>query len=194
LRPLVDLLACTGLPLIPTHCPPILDLPPLESGDSNDHVLVYLPFENQDTVTRWLQQFDRFRFKQYSPDLDDGIVGNVSRHKANIAGFKCDLASARGVICNSGFELISECLHWHNPVLSKPLASQMEQQSNAAALLELGYATVMDSLDSQLTSNWLARPPAAPDVHFNNVADHLAKWLAGGALAGVDILCATLWS
>lgn len=178
----------------PHTLPPILDLPRLDTGCSSDHVLVYLPFENQDTVTRWLQQFEGFTFKQYSPDIDNGTVGNVNRYKANIAGFKRDLASSRGVICNSGFELISECLHWHKPVLSKPLASQMEQQSNAAALLQLGYAAVMDSLDSQLTGEWLARPPAAPEVHFNDVAGHLAKWLAGGAQAGVDILCATLWS
>jgi uncharacterized protein (TIGR00661 family) len=174
--------------------PPILDLPPLESAAAGDHVLVYLPFENQDTVTHWLRQFGEVAFKQYSPNIDNSVVGNVIRQKANIAGFKRDLAHSRGVICNSGFELISECLHWQKPVLCKPLHRQMEQQSNAAALRQLGYATIMDSLDSSLARDWLAQPPSAPQVHFSDVASELARWLAGGAGQGVDILSAQLWS
>ena len=69
------------------------------------------------------------------------------RQKANIDGFKRDLATARGVICNTGFELISECLQWGKPVL-RPLAKQMEQLSNAAALEQLGYATTMEALNT----------------------------------------------
>lgn len=174
--------------------PPILDLPSLEREPGSNHVLVYLPFENQASVTRWLQQFENAVFKQYSPAIDDDVVGNVIRQQANIAGFKRDLANSRGVICNCGFELISECLQWQKPVLCKPLDRQMEQQSNAAALTQLGYATVMDDLNSTIAREWLSQPPAAPQVHFNNVAGPLAQWLAGGAQERVDILCATLWS
>jgi uncharacterized protein (TIGR00661 family) len=174
--------------------PPILDLPTLASETSGDHVLVYLPFENQNTVTHWLQQFKAVQFKQYSPDIDDSVVGNVTRQKANIAGFKRDLANSRGVICNSGFELISECLHWQKPVLCKPLDRQMEQQSNAAALSQLCYATVMHNLDNNIAGDWLAQPPPAPQVRFSDVAAELAGWLAGGAHQGVDILSAHLWS
>lgn len=77
----------------------------------------------------------------------------MGRRTANIARFKSDLASARGVVCNCGFELISECLHWRKPVLTRPLAKQMEQLSNGAALETLHYATVMRQIDNKLTAH-----------------------------------------
>ena len=76
----------------------------------------------------------------------------MGRRTANIARFKSDLASARGVVCNCGFELISECLHWRKPVLTRPLAQQMRRLSNGAALETLRYATVMRQIDSELTA------------------------------------------
>ena len=39
-----------------------------------------------------------------------------------------------GVVCNSGFELISECLQLGKTVLTRPVLGQMEQMSNAFAL------------------------------------------------------------
>ena len=60
--------------------------------------------------------------------------------------FKLDLRASAGVICNAGFELISECLQWGKPVLTRPLAGQMEQRSTAEALRQLGYATVLGKL------------------------------------------------
>ena len=76
----------------------------------------------------------------------------MGRRTANIARFKSDLASARGVVCNCGFELISECLHWRKPVLTRPLAKQMGQLSNGAALETLHHATVMRQIDNELTA------------------------------------------
>lgn len=173
--------------------PPILDLPAIDGVPQSEHVMVYLPFEDQAEVTRWLQQFPEVRFKQYANGLVDSEQHNVSRRAANIKGFKADLASCRGVICNSGFELISECLQWHKPVLTRPLKGQMEQLSNAAALESLGYATIMYQLDDDLARHWLTNPKQPPAVHFADVASRLARWLAEGAIEPVDRLCAELW-
>lgn len=173
--------------------PPILDLPPTPPGDNLQHILVYLPFEDQDRVTSWLQSFPEYQFKQYAATIDDANLANVSRYRANIAGFKRDLAQSRGVICNSGFELISECLHWQKPVLTRPLSGQMEQLSNAAALEQLGYATVMAGLDSDKTTLWLKNTPAAPTVRFSDVAARLADWLAGGARDPIEQIQRELW-
>ena len=95
--------------------------------------LVYLPFEDQTVVTEWLNGFSEHCFLRYASTLPNDEQGNLGRRNANIAGFKSDLASTRGVVCNCGFELISECLHWRKPVLTRPLAKQMEQLSNGAA-------------------------------------------------------------
>ena len=177
-----------------TVLPPILDLPNIDPDATKEHVLVYLPFEDQDATTRWLQAFADKSFIQYSPTINDAQQGNVLRQKANIDGFKRDLATSRGVICNTGFELISECLQWSKPVLTRPLAKQMEQLSNAAALEQLGYATTMQSLETQKARTWLDDMPSAPKIHFNDVAATLAKWLARGAKESVEQLSKELWA
>ena len=174
--------------------PPILDLPDIDPETTQDHVLVYLPFEDQDATTRWLQEFTDTSFIQYSPAITHELRGNVLRQKANVGGFKRDLATARGVICNTGFELISECLQWRKPVLTRPLAKQMEQLSNAAALEQLGYATTMQALETHKARAWLDDMPPAPKVHFQNVASALATWLARGAREPVAQLSEQLWS
>jgi len=173
--------------------PPILDLPPLSNEPPDDLILVYLPFEDQTQISQWLQSFPEQQFVQYANGIIDEDRANVGRRRANIKGFKRDLGRCKGVICNSGFELISECLQWHKPVLTRPLKGQMEQLSNAAALESLGYASVMHQLDSAHTRAWLERPREAPKVHFSDVAPRLAEWLANGAREPIDILCSELW-
>lgn len=177
-----------------THTlPPILDLPTVYTDPVQHFVLVYLPFEHQNDVTIWLQQFSDYRFVQYSNDITDIDVGNVQRRKASITRFKQDLAHCSGVICNSGFELISECLQWQKPVLTKPLQRQMEQLSNAKALSQLGYAEIMHRLDSTRTLQWLNNRPNAPTVHYLDVAHRLAAWLSAGAKDPIAELHAALW-
>ncbi len=173
--------------------PPILDLPQLPSDPPDDVILVYLPFEDQAHISQWLQGFPEHQFVQYANGINDEDRANVGRRRANIKGFKADLARCKGVICNSGFELISECLQWQKPVLTRPLKGQMEQLSNAAALESLGYASVMATLDVEHTKVWLNRPRTAPKVHFSDVASRLAQWLADGAREPIDILCSELW-
>lgn len=173
--------------------PPILDLPDLPPSKARDHILVYLPFENQAVVTQWLANFQDHNFIQYSSALTDDHQGNVALRKASISQFKRDLADCRGVICNSGFELISECLHWGKPVLTSPLAKQMEQLSNAAALKALGYARVMGGLDTEVTADWLVNPPQVPSLRFPDVSDRLATWLASGAEMPIARVSDELW-
>ena len=173
--------------------PPVLDLPDYESCHSSSYILVYLPVEDQAVVTDWLNKFQDHEFVQYSVGLPDDQQGNVARRSASFERFKSDLAGSNGVICNSGFELISECLQWRKPVLTRPLARQMEQLSNAAALEQLGYATVMSNLDSNLASRWLAKLPAAPAIRFPDVSRSLADWLAHGAEKPINHLSEELW-
>jgi len=173
--------------------PPILDLPELPR-QQGDHTLVYLPFEDQTAVTQWLQQFPRHGFRQYAAGLELQHSGNVQLHPTSIDAFKRDLASCRGVICNSGFELISECLQWRKPVLTKPLAGQMEQLSNARALRELGYAKTISTLCKSALQQWLEEPDRAPDLQFADVSTSLARWLNSGCFSSPEDLHQRLWS
>lgn len=172
--------------------PPILDLPdiPVARGQ---HLVVYLPFEDQDSVTETLRQFPAQQFIQYAPSLDNATLGNVIRRRADFNGFKRHLASSGGVICNSGFELISECLQWRKPVLTKPLAGQMEQHSNAMALEQLGYAKTTHKISPETLAAWLATPHVTTNIRFPNVAEALAHWLVNGCDEPVASLSERLW-
>ena len=49
--------------------PPILDLPPAPPTATQDHILVYLPFEDQTVVAKWLNGFSEHSFLQYASKL-----------------------------------------------------------------------------------------------------------------------------
>jgi len=172
--------------------PPIIDLPAL-SLSRGQQVLVYLPFEDQDRVSELLQCLPQQAFVQYAPGLQDSQLANVTRCQPSTERFKAHLANCRGVICNSGFELISECLHWGKPVLTRPLRGQMEQESNARALADLGYAQVAAELTPRILAQWLRQPGPAPRLAFPDVAGALAAWLAAGAATEPAALVRDLW-
>jgi len=155
--------------------------------------LVYLPFENQNTVTEWLQQRPDILFKQYSPDVDNSTAGNVQRRTTDDAGFKYDLSTCRGVLCNSGFEVISECLQWGKPVLTFPMRGQMEQLSNALALDQLNLAMVSDTLDSEALSRFLDNLREHCSINYPNVAQALALWIRDGANKPPSEVARGLW-
>lgn len=159
-----------------TILPPIIDHDHHRS-ESNHAIMVYLPFEDQQLVSALLNSIKGVNFIQYSSALTDGEQGNVLLRKASHTGFKRDLAASQGVICNAGFELVSECLHMGIPTLVKPVQGQFEQQSNAAALTQLGYGQAMNTLDKDLIVAWLNKKPAAPAISFHNTAQAIAKWL-----------------
>ena len=180
------------LPYADNVLPPILDLPSRPLSRS-DHVLVYLPFEDQGRITWLLQQIPDQRFIQYTKGPHSRVLDNVCLKPSSIATFKQDLASCYGVICNTGFELISECLHWGKPVLTKPLARQMEQLSNALALQQLGHARVVNELSIEKISSWLHTHSTTPSLHFPDVALVLAQWLASTCQRPPEALARELW-
>lgn len=173
--------------------PPIIDTQLQRRRDLAPHILVYLPFEDQTAVTRLLQRFDNLHFVQYSPDLSDGTDGNVALRRTNLHGFREDLCHAEAVICNAGFELVSECLHMGIPTLVKPVKGQMEQLSNAYALQKLGWGSASDSVDYTTLKNWLYGERPIVPVHYPDVAAALVDWLLDGVWDDKYMLCETLW-
>ncbi|AKH69229.1 hypothetical protein IMCC21906_01551 [Spongiibacter sp. IMCC21906] len=174
--------------------PPIINpeealLPPVQPPQ----FVVYLPFEDQQKVTAVLQSIPGYRFIQYSPDLIDRELGNVSQRATSLHGFKKDLCSAQGVICNAGFELISECLHMGMPALAKPVTGQSEQQGNAAALEALGLASVMQEFNRESIHNWLHALPRQHPQHYPDVAAALSDWLLKGQWDNSQSLVEELW-
>ena len=156
--------------------PPIIDIS-LEKSPESGPVLVYLPFEDQQSITKLLNSFLDFEFVQYSQELEDGQQGNVALRTTCHDGFKMDLKKASGVICNSGFELNSECIHLGIPILTKPINGQMEQESNALAIEQLGLGKVMLAIDSHIIDSWLKTEWQVKQMKTPDVAKALVDWI-----------------
>ncbi|MCI2283580.1 hypothetical protein L3081_09495 [Colwellia sp. MSW7] len=157
--------------------PPIVDME-LTRSTNKKHILVYLPFENQKDIALVLKNFPDTQFIQYSSDLITAQTGNVVFKKTSLVEFKQDLKHADGVICNVGFELISECLHIGLPILTKALNGQMEQYSNALALKQLNYADVIEVLSRDNIAHWLDHKTSANIPPWPNVAKAIAELIA----------------
>jgi len=173
--------------------PPIIDLQ-LKKTESDNTYIVYLPFENQIEVSKILNKLVNYQFIQYSPVLCDGQCGeNVRLRKTSLDGFKRDLCKAQGVICNAGFELISECLHLGLPILAKPLAGQIEQNSNALALKQLGYADIQETVNVKGIQDWLLKDKVINPRPLPNVAKSLVEWVLSSEWQNYTALCNELW-
>ncbi len=174
-------------------------LPPIVDIDVDDDryvvhnkVVVYLPFEDAQQVTNLLSKCGDYDFYIYHPNVRNEDRGHLHIRRTSRETFKADLLSCNAVICNTGFELISECLALGVKVFTKPLAGQVEQRSNGAALSVLDYATVSDNLFLPSIERWL-KSSQAVQVSYPNVQDCLARWLATGAVETVEGLAEKMW-
>lgn len=160
--------------------PPIIDIhvPPLHHMIKNK-VIVYLPFEDQQEVIKLLMPYTEFDFHVYSPEPVISPYKHITFNLPSRNGFQKDLYDSSGVLCNAGFELVSEALQMGKKLLVKPVHAQMEQLSNALALTELGYGQAMYNLDDTTLSGWLYRGKNIM-VSYPNVAKHLVEWIQDG--------------
>jgi len=181
-----------GFPILP----PIIDIhipsppPPVVPNK----LIIYLPFENPEAVLALVRPHADYECYVYHPELVDSDQGHVHARAISRTGFKNDLLDAASVVANSGFELISECLQMGKRILTKPLAGQMEQLSNAEALSQLGYASEMGSLDPKALAAWLHADKPGVQVLYPNVAEALAGWIAGGCKETAAEMADRLWA
>jgi len=164
-----------GQPILP----PIIETPEFPSQTQANKIVVYLPFEEPHEVIRLLCPFENFEFHVYSPEPVPSKYAHIHCKSLSRLGFQADLYDCAGIISNAGFELASESLQLGKKILVKPLHSQMEQISNAAALEQLGYGHTMFELDSAVIEEWLHNPHALR-VTYPNIAKVLVQWLQAG--------------
>jgi uncharacterized protein (TIGR00661 family) len=179
--------------------PPICDIGKPEPGQTQDNkIVVYLPFEDQQRVIAALAPISEYEFYLYSPDLvNNGLenegYGHIKTRALSRQGFKSDVMSAHGVISNSGFELISECLSIGMRLLTKPLHKQVEQLSNAAALEQLGYAQVVNDITTANVQHWL-RTSELVRVSYPDVHTAIGEWIVNSQQTSIESLSEDLWA
>ncbi|MDV6253454.1 MJ1255/VC2487 family glycosyltransferase [Vibrio sp. EA2] len=172
--------------------PPIIHT--LDSQQQSDNfVLVYLPFESIEDIADLLFHFNQQSFICYHPDvLEIEVVENIELRPLCHTNFQYHLHRCCGVIANGGFELPSEALSLGKKLLLKPLAGQFEQQSNVATLEDLGLASSMDSLDISAVRHWL-KEQQVESVKYPDVAQAIVDWVLQGAWDSQETLSKQLW-
>jgi len=132
----------------------ILNATPTES----DHVLVYVT-SPAPALAKLLGSV-RCRFVAYGFAREgSNEEGNILFKKPSLEGFFSDLISARAVIANSGFSLVTEALHLAKPYLAVPVSHQFEQIFNAYWLEKTGYGAYWEELDKERIESFLYNIP-----------------------------------
>ncbi|GLS26498.1 MJ1255/VC2487 family glycosyltransferase [Marinibactrum halimedae] len=180
-----------GYPILP----PIAETTTKEQPIQDNKIVVYLGFEDPDRVIQLLSPFTEYEFYFYGTFPEPKSLGNIHLRPLSRDGFKADLASGSGVICNAGFELASEAIELGKKLLVKPLHGQMEQLSNALALESLNLGKCMEKLDSHAVKDWLDNTQGIK-VKYPNVAKAIVNWVLEGEWneRSRNQLAKTLWN
>jgi uncharacterized protein (TIGR00661 family) len=172
--------------------PPLIEPPKHAVSCDAKKILVYLPFDDTAGVVQWLENFPQYTFHIYCEYPHAKIQGHLHLHPYSREKFQLDLASCGGVISNAGFGLSSEALQYGKKILVKPLLGQMEQLSNAEALLQLNLGDVIYEYDDEKLIRWLEKPSSRPVV-YPNVAKAIVNWLKNGWVQRPSQLARDLW-
>ncbi len=159
--------------------PPIIESEMDSTQFKKNHVVVYLPLENQDQVEAMLSPMTDHRFVVYTAVPRQSRFPHVTFKPLSRDGFQADLHACEYVIANAGFELSSEALSLGKKLLVRPLKGQSEQQSNALALTELGYGHVMQNLSSDIVAHFFKHSQRI-QIKYPNVADYIVQWIVKG--------------
>jgi uncharacterized protein (TIGR00661 family) len=130
----------------------VVDATPTES----EHVLVYVT-SPAPRLSKLLASI-RCRFVAYGFGREERDA-NITYKKPSLEGFFTDLVSARAVIANSGFSLVTEALHLAKPYLAVPVSHQFEQIFNAYWLQKSGFGAYWDDLNKERVESFLYNLP-----------------------------------
>jgi len=165
--------------------PPLLRREILEAKPTEgNHVLVYVTSPAPE-LARLLTSI-RCPFIAYGFGRE-GVEGTVTFKKPSLEGFFKDLVSARAVIANSGFSLVTESLHLGKPYLAIPVAHQFEQAFNAYWLQKSGYGSYWEELNKERVESFLFNLP-----HYREALDHYPRQGNQALLSKLDSLITTL--
>ena len=132
----------------------ILDATPTQG----DHVLVYVT-SPAPALAKLLGSV-RCRFIAYGFDREGtNDEGNILYKKPSLNGFFADLTSARAILANSGFSLVTEALHLGKPYLAVPVSHQFEQIFNAYWLQKSGFGAYWEELNRERVEAFLYNLP-----------------------------------
>lgn len=130
----------------------------LAKSSNKGHILVYQTSKSQNNLVDILNQIPEEKFYVYGFDQDKDY-GNVKMRPFSEDDFIKDLASAKAVVTNGGFTLISESVYLKKPVCSIPVKNQFEQYVNAAYIEKKGYGKFFESISLENIKDFIKGIP-----------------------------------
>jgi len=107
-----------------------------QKPEEGDHIFVYQTSISSKFICNILKNIDE-KFIIYGFNKDH-IDGNLTFKKFNDEEFYKDISSAKAIITNGGFTVISEALYLKKPIFSLPIKKQFEQMLNGKFVEQLG--------------------------------------------------------
>jgi len=117
----------------------------------------------------------------------EGKEENITYKKPSLDGFFTDLTSAKAIVANSGFSLVTEALHLGKPYLAVPVLHQFEQIFNAHWLDKAGYGAYWEALNKERVESFLYNLP-----HYCEKLAHYPRQGNAALLGKLDSLIASL--
>ena len=129
--------------------------------EQGEHLLVYQTSESNRELPGLLRASGReCRVYGYRRDLAEDLVdGSLRFRPFSEKQFVEDLRTAKAVIANGGFTLLSEAVYLHKPLLSSPVRKQFEQILNARYVENEGYGLCAEELTRERIGEFLERLP-----------------------------------
>ena len=131
----------------------------------SDHVTVYLPAFDHETLTSVFGHLKEVKWHVFSPLCDTPYLkDNVHVFPVGNRPFLESMKESIGVITSAGFETCAETMYLDKKLLVIPIQNQYEQECNAAALKQLGIHVVnkLDSTFKDRVRNWLINADIIP--------------------------------
>ncbi|MGH1462798.1 MAG: MJ1255/VC2487 family glycosyltransferase [Neptuniibacter sp.] len=172
--------------------PPLIQPPLYPATKIARKIVVYLPHDAPMMIQSAFADHIDYEFYIYSAVDMPSDNGNMHVRPFSRDGFHMDLASCEGVICNSGFGLLSEAVQYGKKILTLPQKGQVEQESNAEILQYLGLGIAVHSLTDERVQQWLELPIPEP-FQYPDLASELAEWIATGCNSSLDTLSDSIW-
>lgn len=129
--------------------PPILREEIMDTEPSVwDHIIVYQSTKTNKKLVPALHGCPDEQFIYYGCD-EEKQDKNIYYKKFSTAAFISDLASAKAVITNGWFTLISEAIYLHKPILCNPIDKHYEQFLNSEMVTKLWYGKTTNNISAE---------------------------------------------
>ncbi len=121
--------------------------------EEGNHVLVYQTAESSLNLMEELKKLDH-EFIIYGFHKDE-VDENLTYRSFNEDQIYEDMRTAKAIIVNGGFTMISEAIYLKKPIYSTPAHKNFEQILNGFYVEKLGFGETHESLDVEKIENFL---------------------------------------